>query len=566
MKETYPVIAILLALAASVNMLSCSFLQTPITEQIEYGLEGEQVELREPMRPARGAPRVLVFALDGVGDDEFEQVVDKGRMPTVAALMGAKTGPDTYEHAYMARDVITVMPSTTVPAWTSIFTGRTPADTGIPGNEWFDRRSNFFLAPSPVSTSDKNHTLQVFTDGFLNNQLEVPTLFELAKVRSHVALAPIYEGADLLTKTDLDEIVPVLAAAFRGAAGPEQVEREVFAELDDESADSAADAIEEHGVPDLQVVYFPGIDLYTHAAKDPIKSERRYLEEVIDPAIEEVLEAYRERDALEGTFVVFISDHGHTPVLDDDEHALGIDGDDEPPAILEETGFRVRRSKIKVRDDEQDFQAVVAYQGASAYLYLADRSTCPRPGDRCDWDDPPRFEEDVLPVVHAFHENNATGAWVPELRGTLDLVLAREPVRPGEPTRPFEVWDGEELVPVDEYVEIYGRDDLIELDRRMRQLSEGRYGERVGDVMLLAKSGLGRRIEDRYYFSRPYHSWHGSAHEADSMVPLVVAHQGRSGESLREIVREAAKDEIDVLDFTPIVLKLLGRSTDLVHQ
>jgi hypothetical protein len=61
-----------------------------------------------------------------------------------------------------------------------------------------------------------------------------------------------------------------------------------------------------------------------------------------------------------------------------------------PVAVLVEEG---------VVEDQQDYQTTVAYQGAFAYVYLADRSTCPREGDRCDWSRPPRLEEDVLPVA-----------------------------------------------------------------------------------------------------------------------------------------------------------------------
>src|SRR3712207_1080850 len=80
-----------------------------------------------------------------------------------------------------------------------------------------------------------------------------------------------------------------------------------------------------------------------------------------------------------------------------------------------------------VGDDERGYQAVVAYQGAMAYVYLADRSTCPGVQDRCDWRRPPRLQEDVLPVVRAFDAAGRTGAGVPALRGALDLVFAREP-------------------------------------------------------------------------------------------------------------------------------------------
>ncbi|QDG53674.1 alkaline phosphatase family protein [Persicimonas caeni] len=555
-----------LALAVGTVGVSCSFLATPISEQIEYVIEGEQVELRDPMRPARGAPRVLVFALDSVGRDAFRRGVDSGELAQVARLLGERRAHDTYEHAYMARDALTTLPSVTIPAWTSVYTGRPPADTGIPGNEWYDRQTSSFFAPAPTTVGDHDHIIRILTDNFLNNQLEVPTLFELAKVRSFVAMAPVYEGADLFTKPDLDEILPVLGGIAEGVVGPNSVDREIYAELDEEAADGAVDAIEEHGVADLQVLYLPGIDLYTHVAKRPKQSQRRYMREVIDPLIGEVLDAYRERGALDDTYVLFISDHGFTPTKNDDRHALEWDGRDEPPQVLRHAGFRVRRDKLEVDDDERDYSAVVAYQGAMSYIYLADRSTCARRGSRCDWTKPPRFDEDVLEVVRAFHANNALGWPVRELQGTLDLILARRPVPAGQDAGPFEVWDGQKLVPIDRYVAEHGRDDLLDFDRRMRQLAAGPYGHRVGDVVLLSKAGMGRRIDDRYYFSEPYRSWHGSAHEADSLVTFTLAHPTRSGDELRELVRGVAGDGLDVLDVTPLVLTLLEKDGDLSHD
>ena len=86
-------------------------------------------------------------------------------------------------------------------------------------------------------------------------------------------------------------------------------------------------------------------------------------------------------------------------MLDDDRHALEAEGEDEPSALLERVGFRMRPLKLELADDEQDFQATMAYQGAFAYVYLADRSTCTSAGATCDWSRAPRLEEDVLPVV-----------------------------------------------------------------------------------------------------------------------------------------------------------------------
>src|SRR5690348_18053154 len=49
-------------------------------------------------------------------------------------------------------------------------------------------------------------------------------------------------------------------------------------------------SIENKGIPDLQVVYFPGIDIFTHVAEDPLASQVRYLQFVTDKRIGEVVE------------------------------------------------------------------------------------------------------------------------------------------------------------------------------------------------------------------------------------------------------------------------------------
>ena len=67
-------------------------------------------------------------------------------------------------------------------------------------------------------------------------------------------------------------------------------------------------------------------------------------------------------------------------------------------------GFRLRKFVLHPAESEQDYQGVVAYQGTMAYIYLADRSTCPAKGNRCDWQRPPRLEADVMPVIRAFYK------------------------------------------------------------------------------------------------------------------------------------------------------------------
>ncbi len=91
----------------------------------------------------------------------------------------------------------------------------------------------------------------------------------------------------------------------------------------------------------------------------------------------------------------------------------------------------------------------------------------------------------------------------------------------------------------------------------MRWLSAGPYGNRAGDVLLLSRSGLQIPIDQRYYFSAPYHSWHGSASMQDSHIPLIVARKDYPGDKLKKLVDAIAGNEPSQLALVPIVRSLL---------
>jgi hypothetical protein len=396
------------------------------------------------------------------------------------------------------------------------------------------------------------------TEDLVGKALMTPTLFEQAGVLSYVSLNPVYRRADIFTTVEPMAFVSLMADFVRGEVTERSsLKRDTYAELDENSVPKLIDEITTHGLPAIQVAYFPGIDLYTHLAPDALASQVEYLQTITDPAVGQVLDTYRAAGVLDRTYVLIVADHGHTPVLK--ENALGSEGTDTPAAVLRAAGFRTRKFKLEPAPDEQDYQAVFAYQGAMAYVYLADRSTCPAAGQKCDWSRPPRFAAEVMPAVRAFDYVNRTGTPIPRLKGTLDLIFARDRTPAGQPLRPFEIFNGKKLVPIYAYLQVHPRPDLHRLNERMRWLGVGPYGNRAGDIVLLARSGLTIPIEQRYYFSGPYRSWHGSPSEQDSHIPLVLACRGRDGKDLQDLVGRVAGSQPSQLDVTPLVRAILGR-------
>src|SRR5271169_1395747 len=83
---------------------------------------GEKQVKREPRPPAPG-PYVLIFAFDGAGYDQLMAAINSGKAPAMARMLGNDEGGGLYEHAYSTPNAVSILPSTTIAAWSSIFTG-----------------------------------------------------------------------------------------------------------------------------------------------------------------------------------------------------------------------------------------------------------------------------------------------------------------------------------------------------------------------------------------------------------------------------------------------------------
>ena len=152
-------------LVATAALAACS------TKEVQLALRSDQTLRARP----RGAPQsspvhdpILIVALDGMSRGLLYDMLRRGELPNLAALLGG----DGLAHAYLAPNVLTTLPSLTLPAWVSAMTGFTPAEHGVPGNEYFIRERRELACPSPISFHDPSATLSVYTDHYVDKLVE----------------------------------------------------------------------------------------------------------------------------------------------------------------------------------------------------------------------------------------------------------------------------------------------------------------------------------------------------------------------------------------------------------
>jgi hypothetical protein len=500
----------------------------------ELVIEGDTIVLHKRV----GSPtstQILILALDGVSRDLLYDLLRDHKLPHLAELVGGAE----LAHADLDERLLSNLPSTTIPAWSAVFTGTAAAENGVPNNEYFVRETKTFAAPAPVTFVDSAATFDIYLKGSLNQLVGAPSVYERIHAADPdaliwVVLSHFFRGADTMFVAERKAFVKMFAAFVEDGLPTEErkvTSRKPYEALDIGAIDGLIAHLESGPIPDVLTLYVSGTDLYAHIAKEgPDEARRTYLTEVVDPALGRLVERMRARDMLANRWVIVTADHGHTAVVADAAHSIDT-GEDDAPGVLHALGWKTRPFRTSV-DAHDPFDAVLAYGGAMAFVYLADRSRCT--GERaCAWDAPPRYREDVLAVADAFYRNNETGELAAGMRGALDMILVRKPKPVAEIDLPFEVYVGDgKTLPLDTYLEQHPHPTYVDVARRLEELAVGRHGERAGDLLLLAHNGDRERPEDRYYFAKPFRSWHGSPSRQDSEVPLIVANPKRTAEAI----------------------------------
>ncbi|HEX7999406.1 MAG TPA: ectonucleotide pyrophosphatase/phosphodiesterase [Pyrinomonadaceae bacterium] len=258
---------------------------------------------QEQQRSLQDAKRVLVISLDGLDWRYVSSSHNSLKIPTLRRLMASG----------VSSSVVTVYPSVTYPAHTSIITGAYPARHGIFGNDIFD--------PSML------HNREWY---WFARAIKVETLWDAAK-RAGLSTAmvswPVATGAGDHNVPEILKLggkFPDTLALIKANARPqglvEEIERtdaRLYSNVNKDEQDDMrtrfAEYVIEHKRPQLMLMHLFDLDHFEHDF-GPFTAEANAMLEKTDAYVARVLAAASRAGTLDETAVFIVSDHGFLPI------------------------------------------------------------------------------------------------------------------------------------------------------------------------------------------------------------------------------------------------------------
>ncbi|HSH02418.1 MAG TPA: alkaline phosphatase family protein, partial [Anaerolineae bacterium] len=298
---------------------------------------------------------VLLVDIDGLRPDVLQMALDSGQVPTLGEML-----PETRT---LSVPVLSTAPSITFCAQASLVTGEPPSKHQIVGNQYFDRfgahsggrpRHYAFDVGDMLAVDD---AVRVFSHGLAESQLSEPTLFTRAGERglTSVVAGHMYgAGATRWLKPDV-----IKMGRFIKGKGMVRLEAAAY---DGHVVDQLIADIEEHGLADISMVYFLGVDFTSH--HEGPEAQMKALVEIVEPHLARLWPVVKGAD--ENVRVVLFSDHGQIEVVADDAHSLriGFPFDDAWGRFFKALGLDVH----DYPGEAPDCEAVVSLNGGMASI------------------------------------------------------------------------------------------------------------------------------------------------------------------------------------------------------
>ena len=496
-------------------------------------------------------PKLFIIILDALKHKTLMESLDS--LPNFNGVI--KGNKLAYPYIYF-ENVLAFIPSSSKPSNTTLLTGVYPCRHGVPSTLWFDRKE------------EKVITLKSITQRRIVNILEktdTDTIFDYARRSGKSAMAVATQVTKGINRRDwIKQSVHLWGQAFwvnlfqDGNSIPDgaHLDRGTTKGLLSGHIYTLTDGLEGKlrttgSIPDLTVVHYIGMDIFTHYPRRFMVKEnwtvdeiqRWYLKEVLDPELGKTVAFLKENRLFENTVFFFVADHGQTRII---KH-------------IDEKNFEQRLAKkLKVRGRPYSIREadIVIMPGASTkVMYVKNRMGA-------DWMSPPRLLEDVKPVIDALIDDK-------DVEEHLNVLLMAQ--YPGERDKDLKR-PGESDVfwffNPNGYRQSDRKDDdflnalepLSKLDEFVGKELKAAYMYRrdfdrknTPDIILINKPG--------YHFTpdRGKYAHHGGIYADDAYVSFVVSGPGihHFSDQPRTITRQ-----IDTLDLVPMAAHLAGIKID----
>lgn len=483
--------------------------------------------------------RLIIIDIDGLRQDVFHRALNENRIPNLASLLTGEHG------ALVHLDPLSPAPSITFCAQNTIFTGAHPETHGIVGNQFFDRFGSHngkgprFYAFDVGDTLAYEDAVLTFTGelGLAGQVLsqQVQTIYERAAQRGLTSTV-VY---NMVSRGATEWIRPSLIDIARFTKGGGLIGMSA-AQYDTEMLEKTVEHLRSGARPDVLTVYFMGLDHTSHYEGPGAQLD--YLVYVIDPLISRLARELNAWELLDDAVIAVVSDHGQIEVVPDDRHSLRLSF-----PFDREMGYLFDSLGLDVHDKPGEApacDAVVASNGGLAYVYLRRRDG--------EWNIPPVFENEVLPVARAFWDAHQSGKHAPDLQGALSAVLLRNVEADGWQADYRALHPDGRILPLEEFLADQPSFVVVDAVQRLKRLA----CPVSGDLLLFSN------YADGFYFGGPTVGVHGGLHPEES---LAVASLGapRATAAQYNKMRAAAKNSIaagtpNLADLVPILSELLG--------
>lgn len=496
----------------------------------------------------RTYPKVIVVILDALKHGTLMNSLDL--LPNFKEIIAGKNSD--YPYVYF-ENVLGSIPSSSMPANTTLLTGVYPRRHGVPSTVWFDREKEQVI------------TLTSFLQRRIINFLEqtgTDTIFDYARRSNKTTMAVATQVAKGVESPNwIKQSVHLWAQAFclnllqDGNPIPDgaHLDRGTTKGLMDGHLYSLTDGLRgtlraKGDIPDVTVVHYVGLDIFTHYPRQFMAEnnwtvdqiQRWYLGKVLDPEIGKIQSFLKENSLFGNVVFFFVSDHGQTKI---EKYIVEKDFLEGFPESLNIAGRHCSMSKANV----------VVMPGASTKaIYVKNQL-------KRQWLFPPRLLEDVKPVVDASVSSNGMDKYVNT------LIVAKYP---GERDRICEKSDEFWYFDLKTYLNSdRDHDDFLaalrpfsSLDRHVGQHLKASKMYNLDfrrtnkpDIVLINKPG--------YYFTpdEGKYAHHGSIYPKDAFVSFVISGPkvGLFSSRPQKVVRQ-----IDTVDLVPMIAYLASIKID----